>query len=520
MPTTPTDSSTPFASPAPANSASNRADSLFSPADRIECIEGTNTAYASAFPALPLPLTALVSKESLLKPTLTDTGNAERLVLVYRPSILYCHKWRKWLVWNKRQWHIDGSGTIERLAKETITKFGDAAWAVIDEDKKKRLVNHFFHSQSDSRLRAMISLAESEVPVVPNQLDTDLNLLNCLNGIINLKTGELLKHSQKYLCTKLAPVNYDANAKCPTFEAFLERAMGGKQSLINFLQRSIGYALTGNVNEKAIFFLYGDGDNGKTTFLETIKTILGDYAGQLPVSSLMAKRQSDGSSNDIAQLRGLRFVTSSEAEQGAKLAEAKVKYITGMGTVQARFLYGELFEFPPTHKIFVDANHKPEIRGDDNAVWNRIKLIPFTVSIPKEEQDKNLAAKLRAEATGILAWAVRGCVEWQKHGLGTPKEINNAVADYRNEMDIVKDFIEERCVGGLDLRIKTSTLYDAFKEWCKLNEQEPLSKAVFVSRLKKMDGLQPCKIANERGWQGINVNAAVDGQFDFEARAA
>jgi putative DNA primase/helicase len=314
-----------------------------------------------------------------------------------------------------------------------------------------------------------------------------------------------LPHRPEDLITKLAPVNYDPDAKCPTFEKFLERIMDGDQQLIGYLQRCLGYAMTGDVSEKALFVLVGDGDNGKTTLVEAIRYVLGDYAGQVPIESLMT-RQSEGIPHDIARLKGLRFVTSSEVEQGRKLAESKIKQITGMGTLQARHLYGEYFEFTPSHKIFMDTNHMPEVRGADNAIWNRLKVIPFNVSIPEAEKDKKLLEKLKAEAAGILAWAVRGCIEWQKNGLGEPSTVTAAVGAYREEMDTISQFVDEECERGASLEITSEDLYGAYREWCARYDEEPRSQKAFGGRLAEL-GLKQSKLRSKRAWTGIGLRS-------------
>ena len=215
-------------------------------------------------------------------------------------------------------------------------------------------------------------------------------------------------------------------------------------------------------------------------------------------------RRSDGIPNDIAQLRGLRLVIASEPEQGRRLAESKLKQLTGMGTLQARFLHREYFEFDPTFKIFIDGNHKPEIRGTENAIWNRTKLIPFSVSIPENEIDKTLLGKLKNEAPGILAWTVRGCLDWQRQGkLGEPDSVRKATSSYRDEMDVFADFLEECCALGAGGKSTSEKLYVAYKQWCSQRKENPLSKKAFGSRLKER-GLEPAKLGSgQRIWQGI-----------------
>jgi putative DNA primase/helicase len=409
-------------------------------------------------------------------------------------------------VWDGKRWRVDDTGEVMRRAKETMREFMRAAIEIDDQDKRDRTVKSALSSQSVYKINAMVQLAQSEpgVAIRPNDLDSDPYLLNCLNGTIDLKTGKLRPHRREDLITKLAPVNYDPKAACPQFEAFLAKVMGGNDELVGYLQRAAGYALTGDVGEKAIFFLHGDGNNGKTTFLETLRAAMGDYAGQIPIESLMTKN-GDSISNDIASLKGLRFVTSSEVEQGRKLAEAKVKQLTGMGKQHARFLYGEYFEFDPTFKIFMDANHKPEVRGTDRAIWNRIKLIPFTVEIPAAEIDTQLPQKLKSELTGILAWAVRGCLEWWRLGLREPTTIAAATDHYREEMDTVEQFIDDECTLDPASEVTSKELYAAYKTWCSGHDEDPMTQKYFGNALAKK-GLTRKKVNSKRGWRGIALN--------------
>jgi putative DNA primase/helicase len=422
----------------------------------------------------------------LLNLPFTDMGNAQRLVSRHGKDLRYCPAWKKWLVWDGKRWRVDDTGEVIRRAKDTMRELTRAAVEIEDADKRAVAVKRALASQSVYKIGAMVQLAQCEpgIPVRPNELDRDPYLLNCLNGTINLKTGKLRPQKREELITKLVPVNYDPKATCPQFGAFLTKVMGGDAQLVGYLQRAAGYSLTGDVGEKALFFLHGDGNNGKTTFLEALRAVMGDYAGQIPIESLMTKH-GDGISNDIASLRGLRYVTCSEVEQGRKLAEAKVKQLTGMGMQQGRFLYGEFFQFDPTFKIFMDANHKPEIRGTDRAIWNRIKLVPFTVEIPAAEIDTQLPKKLRSELAGILAWAVRGCLEWQRFGLREPEAIAAATEGYREEMDTVEQFIDDECTQGPSYEVTSKVLYAAYKTWCSNHDEDPMSQKYFGDSLKQ-----------------------------------
>jgi putative DNA primase/helicase len=352
----------------------------------------------------------------------------------------------------------------------------------------------------------MIGLGQTEdgIPVRPGELDQDRFSLNCQNGTVSLRTGKVCPHRAGDLLTKITPVSYDPRAACPTFDGFIDRIMGSDNTLIQYLQRCIGYALTGDISEQVMFVLFGSGANGKTTLLEAVRHILGEYAVQVPVRTLMIKR-GDGVSNDIARLKGLRFVTASEVEAGQRLAEAQVKQLTGGGTLQARFLYHEPFEFEPTHKLFMDCNHKPEIRGTDEAIWRRIRLIPFNVSVPEGDRDKNLLQKLKAEGRGILAWAVRGCLAWQQEGLGEPTSAQQAMSEYREEMDIVAEFVRDECTLRVGARETSDALYSAFTRWCQNRQEQPVSQKAFGARLSEMQDVGAAKSGGSRFRTGIMI---------------
>jgi putative DNA primase/helicase len=340
--------------------------------------------------------------------------------------------------------------------------------------------------------------------VEPVDLDKDPLLFNCQNGTLDLKTGKLRRHERSDLITKLSPVKYDVKAKCPTFLTFLDTIFGGDKDLIAYVQRAVGHALTGNVSEKALFILFGDGDNGKTTLLEAIRYIMGDYASVIDIDVLMQTSQSSERQYAIAGLLGKRYVTSSEAEEGQRLKEATVKNLTGMGRQTARRIYGSPFDFEPQYKLFIDANYKPVIRGTDNAIWNRIRLVPFTVSIPKDQQDRDLGKKLRAEAPGILAWAVRGCLDSQQHGLGECKAVTDAVGSYRTQMDLVADFLSDCCVTDPSYSVPFKDLYQEFLDWCKdIGETAP-SQTAFGTRLTAR-GFPSSRTAGQRLRMGLRV---------------
>lgn len=442
----------------------------------------------------------------------TDFGNARRLVQNHGADVRYCHAWGKWLIWDDRRWKIDESGAIMRKAKETTMSIYQEAGRAVDETERKELAKWALRSEAASRLRAMIELAESEpgIPVSPGELDVDDWLLNTRSGIIDLRTGELRPHTREAMLTKLAPVEYAPDAECPAWTAFLERIMDRNQELISFLQRAVGYALTGDTREEVIFLLYGTGANGKSTFLETMQVLLGDYARQADFSTFLL-RQNETVRNDLARLAGVRFVSAVELEPGKRLSESVVKQVTGRDTVTARYLFQEYFEYKPKMKIFLACNHKPIIRGNDHAIWRRIRLIPFNVRIPDAEQDKDLDRKLRAELPGILAWAVRGCLEWQKQGLGKPEAVKDATDEYRGEMDVLGGFFEDRCVIGDGLRAVSSELYKEYLGWAQDSGiRKPMSQTMFSLRLAER-GLAKKRITGGKvAWLGVGIRSDED----------
>jgi putative DNA primase/helicase len=275
--------------------------------------------------------------------------------------------------------------------------------------------------------------------------------------------------------------------------------------LIRFIQTAAGWAVTGDTSEQTMFILFGSGANGKSTFLNTIMNLLGDYVIATPTETFM-KRNGDHISNDIARLRGTRFVTTTEAEQGKRLSEPLIKQITGNDRMTARFLYGEFFNFVPTFKIFMATNHKPVIKGTDYGIWRRIKLIPFTTTIPEERQDRELEQKLRGEASGILNWILEGTVRWCGERLKTPLVITNATDEYRGEMDVIGNFIRERCVQGPGCSIRARELFKVYQDWCDENNEHACSERILGLRLKEL-GIEQKRMGDGRYWQGLMIKA-------------
>jgi putative DNA primase/helicase len=435
---------------------------------------------------------------------LTDLGNARRLVHRHGRNLRYCWLWRKWLVWDGKRWVKDDTGEVYRLAKETVSSIYQEAAAAPNDEARKELGKHATRSEAGARIKEMVDLARSDVPVMPDELDASPDLLNTESGTIDLRTGELREHRREDLITKIAPTTYGPDAAAPTWEAFLERVLPG-EDLRAFVQRAVGYSATGDTSEQCMFINHGGGANGKSTFQEAIAAALGDYAMRAPTEMLLAKR-SDGVPNDVARLKGARFVSASETEEGRRLAESRIKDLTGQDTITARFMKAEWFDFAPTHKLWLSTNHKPEIRGTDAAIWRRIRLVPWAVTIPPAEQDKKLPIALRHELAGILAWVVRGCLQWRREGLQAPDEVRKATGEYRAEMDVLAGFLVECCELDTGHWEYAKDLYECYKRWCDENGERPEPQRKFGGRLGER-GFQRDR-GGSRGagiWRGVRL---------------
>ena len=447
---------------------------------------------------------------------LSDLGNARRLVAEHGADLRYCYQLGKWFVWDGRRWTEDAMAAAERYAKATVCSMYARAASLPETHARKELARHALRSESHRQIAAMIALSRSEpgVPVLTDQLDLDPWALNVLNGTIDLRTGALRPHRRDDLITRLAPVVYDPDATCPTWTAFLEQILDGNLAMLAFLQRAIGYSLTGSTRERVLFLLHGAGSNGKSTLLEAVRAVLGEYAQRTPTQTLLARRDST-IPNDLARLRGARFVSAAETDEGRHLAEGLVKDLTGGDTIAARFLRAEWFDFRPEFKLWLATNHKPVIRGTDRGIWDRIRLIPFNVSIPDERQDKELAGKLMLELPGILGWAVKGCLDWQRAGLDLPEEVRDATEGYRTEMDTLAAFLDERCTVAPAESAAARDLYAAYRTWCEDTGERWTSQKAFGLRLRER-GFTSERVgrAKVHTWLGVGLAEPCGPTFD------
>lgn len=460
--------------------------------EEFHAISASAPAYVASAPPVSTPKAPPSLDTPQPAPFLpySDYTNALALVKDHGHGLRYVYPWKSWLVWTGTHWARDTSGAVMRLAKATIKRLASRL-PDLEDDAAKALMAHIKKSLSTSALEAMVKSAQSEegIALQPEAIDHDPWLLNCLNGTLDLRTGHLREHRQADILTKCLPVAYNPAATCPTWTAFLWRIMGGSQgeedpdmgigelanrqaaderamTLMTFLQQATGYALTGSTREQCMFILHGPTKTGKSTFLATLRALLGPYGQQADMASFSHKDR-DEVRNDLADLAGSRFVCALESQEGKRLAESLVKQLTGgADLIKARFLFQEHFVYKPQFKLFLGTNHKPVIRDTDGAIWERLRLVPFIVQIPKEDRDKTLEERLQHELPGILAWAVQGCLAWQQAGaLAETQAVTDATATYRDEMDDLGRFLSDVCTLNEACKSKSSVLLKAYQQW-------------------------------------------------------
>lgn len=442
----------------------------------------------------------------------TDTGNAERLVSQHGENIRFNYGRGTWHVWTHTHWGEDMDGHMERLAKATVRTIPDEAQN-LDDDAYASLIRWASKSESAARRKAMLDLARSEegIAIQPGQLDADPWKLNVVNGTLDLTTGTLRPHDREDLITRCLSTPYLPTAKCPKFIAFLDRIFSSNTELVAYVQRMLGYALTGSTREQAIFIAHGSGANGKSTLLGIIARLLEGYAAEADTDSFL--EQKGGSiREDIAALDGARFVAASETADGRRLSEALVKKATGGEKLRARRLYENGYTFVPGFKVWLSTNHRPQIVGTDHAIWRRIRLIPFDVTIPEKERDRDLPAKLGAELPGILAWAVEGCRQWQRDGEQPPPCVLQATEQYSLDMDALASWIGERCELRTGVRETAKCLYADYAAYCQGTGEDSLNQHAFSKRLTER-GCGESRTGAQRYRTGIRLR--ISGEPDM-----
>jgi P4 family phage/plasmid primase-like protien len=428
--------------------------------------------------------------------TRTEEGNARRFFSQWRKALRYCALWSAWLVWDGTRWARDRDKTTERYARQTAASIYEESAAAAKEgrtDDSNALATWAVKSGTSGAVDAMLKLSRSEKEWsrVPEDFDQHPMLLNVRNGTIDLTTGELRPHRREDYLTKVAPVDFDPEAKAPIFERFL-RDVFETDELIADVQRVAGYSITGNVSGRIMPICWGSGRNGKNTFLEAIRNVLGeDYSASIDPEILLVSRDRTPL-HELAALDGIRFAVTEEIQEGRRLAEALVKRLTGSEWIHACRKYEHPYDFRVQFKIWMLTNFKPVIKDHSHAMWDRLRLIPFEKrfymaddeDVPEGAMiaDTTLAEQLRVEASGILNWLIEGCLAWQKNGLPMSEKVRNASRKYRVDSDAIGRFIEERCVVGEDYRVQSSLLLKTFNDWSGENLSSPRFRPLMVAR--------------------------------------
>ena len=417
-----------------------------------------------------------------------------------------------WFIWDGQRWAREKKQEALWLAEQTVRGIYLEAYREPDEERREALsALARSHSKVDRQLGALKQV-KPYVAVTVDDLDRDPFALNVANGTVDLRTGKKRPHDRRDYITKLIPIEYSPDATAPRFELFLQQIFDKKQDLIDYTGRSVGYSATGDQREQCLFFPIGLGENGKSTLMNIIGEALGEYSQMAP-SEVVMQRKGEHVSTEKARLRGMRFVVVSESSETQHLDEEQVKQLTGdERKIVGRFLFHDNIEFPPTHHLWIPTNHKPIITGTDHAIWRRIKVLLFDVRFGDAEdaehpKDKGLKDELKKELPGVLAWIVAHARLWWNDGnpdLGQPPIVTEAIEAYREESDILKDFIDEACVRERGTGETKTLMYLAYVEWAKLAGLRPWPKPRFGKRLKER-GTKEDRGASARDWLDIKL---------------
>jgi putative DNA primase/helicase len=440
-------------------------------------------------------------------PHLSDTGNAERFARHHRGRLLYCDGTAGWLHYDGIRWRSIGI-EITRFAKDTVSTIYQEAARHSDKGKREEIGHWALKSESEQRIRAMISLAKCELPVSEDDLDKDPWLLNCTNGTLDLRTGDLQKHDPANLITKLASVHYDPDAKSSLWNHVMPHALPNKK-VRTFFQKLAGYTLTGCTGEDIFALIHGPTRASKGTIQEAIATMLGDYAITAELDMLAERNRTGAPRPEIIRLRGARMVSIYETSRRLTLSASLVKTLAGSDPITARGLFQDPITFKPAAKIWVATNHLPKVPSEDDALWERIREIPFNVTIPEHERDSTVRSRLLEPEHGaaILAWAVEGCLRWQFEGLTQPDAVREAGRVYRAQMDPIARYFEECCILGPHLWTATAKLREDYETWCREQGEAPITGDPFTCKLREL-GCEPKKDNRHggRGWKGIGIS--------------
>lgn len=441
-----------------------------------------------------------------------DTGNADRFIDRYGNLYRFSYINNKFYIYDGTKWTLDDRGLIRKLIDEMIESMKHEKIIVsedVEEEEAQKEFQKFLKKTRGTQAKKNITNElMHRKPITPDQFDVDDMLLNVANGYVDLTSRELFPHNRDKMFSQIANTDYSEKMQPSVWIDFLNDIFDGNEEVIRYIQKALGYSLTGSTREQIMFILHGKGRNGKSIFVETISEILGDYSNNMQAKSLMVQKN-DNVNTDIARLSKARFVTSSEPNEGFRFDEGLIKQLTGGDKVTARFLYAEEFEYQPKFKIWVSTNHKPIIRGTDDGIWRRLILIPFEVQIPEEKVDKDLKYKLLREAPAILNWMTEGAYMWMQEGLKMPDKLKEASQAYRTEMDVVEQFIEDECIKEDGARVKASMLYSAYKDWANENGVYKMDNNKFGKKM--LEKFKRKRFNNGYNYLGIRTKERFDG---------
>lgn len=432
----------------------------------------------------------------------TELGYARRLIHVYGDRLRHVPTWRRWLIWDGKRWTHDTTGQAPRWMKSIARRVTSDALDITDEKQRQAAMNLARRGESSAGVSGALALAgtEPEVVVTPDDLDPDPFLLNCPNGTLDLRTGELREHDPADLITKLAVGAYDPAASGRVFREFLARVQPD-EAMRGYLARLVGHGLVGQVAEHLLQIHCGEGANGKSTFINSISAALGDYAAPAD-PELLTARTFDAHPTGVADLFGLRLAILHEADKGRRLAEGTVKRLTGGDRIKARRMREDFWSFDPSHSFVMLTNHKPIVAGTDEGIWRRIRLIPWHVVIPPEERDEHLGDKLAVELDYVLTWLVRGCLDWRQHGLNDPEPVAKATSAYRAESDALGRFLSDHTMNHGQVR--SSDLFKAWEKWCADEGEDAGSQTAFSNALTDR-GYDKKHTEAGKFWQGLGL---------------
>jgi putative DNA primase/helicase len=435
-----------------------------------------------------------------------DATNAQRFWHAYREDLRYCEPFDGWLKWAGGQWELVSDDRVVALAEKAARQH--ASLVVGDGMRSREEVTWANQSLNRRQLEAAVKLSRAYFETKAEDFDQNKFLVSVKNGTLDLCTGELRAHSRADMITRILPVMYDRNAQAPIFQGFLSRIFAGNQDLISFVKRLFGYALTGSTEAQCFFIFYGSGANGKSTLQGVMSELFGPYYLKLAMETLLAKRNGDANTYDLARCRGARLMFASESESNQRLAQARMKELTGGEQITVRQIYGQHFQMTLEAKIILASNYLPQIDGSDMAMLRRIHMVPFDVVIPPEERDPKLQDKLRAELPGILNWVLEGCLEWQSiGGLNPPEIVRRATESYATKYDPIRRFAQEQIVDCPTGSVTVADMYWHYQEWCSSENVICASKKAFSERLKALNFLGKKK-NEKRSWIGISIRSS------------